>query len=589
MKKGTIILANSVGIDRYGQAIVHSPSRWTSSSPNKDVFTYYPWELAYATTLLKRETDHTVKLIDGCLHKYDHAAYLNVIEAESPDYLVMEPSTRTWDEDRALICAVKKSCGAHVIVAGQHASAYPERVKEVADYVLIGEYEMTLLDIFQGKESADILGLYPNNRRELLDINYLPFPEDDDVSRLAYAIPGEPSSEYVEIQAYATRGCPFSCSFCVARNLYYAKPNWRARAVRNVVDELAYLKNKYPQMEGIFFDEEYHNVNKQFILDLTRKIKERQLAHLKIDAMCAYATLDREMMEAMKSAGYYLLRVGIETGAVASADGINLGKKHDVAKLKRILHDAKDIGLKMYGTFTFGAPGSTIDADAQTLALMEELIGNELLWRFQTSLCTPQPGTPYFSWAQEKGYLLANNPRDFDGGNFVAVEYPNYSREQIQSMYMKSQTYFDLALKNRFSHDIDKNLSQVKERFLGADTRVLLLRTSRSLQVNEAVRALRHINPDMRLDMLMQEHVQEEYKDCSSVNTVFTYENGFLSVDTFDHSLRAALAKNAYDHVIIIYGNSQGQGYANVHDVVRLIKGKHVMALNADGAVIDIT
>jgi radical SAM superfamily enzyme YgiQ (UPF0313 family) len=585
-----IVLANSVGIDKNGYAIIHSPSRWTNSSKRRDVFTYYPWELAYATALLKRETHHTVKLIDGCLLKYDHAAYLKALIKEAPDYLVMEPSTRTWEDDRALALALKHACDTQFIVAGQHAIAYPDEVGKVADYVLIGEYEMTLLDIFLGKERKDILGLYPNPCRPLLDVNFLPFPEDDDVSRFDYAIPGEPSSEYVEIQAYATRGCPFHCSFCVAGTMYYhGQPSWRPRRVSNIIDELLYLRKKYPRMEGIFFDEEYHNVNKAFIMELTHAIKEQGLNTLKIDAMCAYATLDREVMQAMKEAGYYLLRVGIETAATSCAAGVNLGAKHNIKKLQQVLRDAKDIGLKMYGTFTFGAPGSTFASDQETLALMDELINKELLWRYQTSICTPQPGTPYYRWAKEKGFLRSEIAREFDGGNFVVVEYPQYPKEQIGHNYMESQGFYDIALRNRFRHKIYESVARWKEH-CGSDIKVLLVRSSRRLQVDEAIEALhrRANGTKVHLDMLLQDDVAVQYQGMNGVAHVFSYGCGHFDIATVDRRLLQRLSDEQYDHVIIVYGNTQGQGYENVHAVVREIKCKHVCAMTSEGDIISL-
>ncbi len=68
-------------------------------------------------------------------------------------------------------------------------------------------------------------------------------------------------------------------------------------------------------MEGIFFDEEVHNGNKEFILNLTRAIREAGLEYLRYEAMCDIQLLDKETVAAMKSAGYYMLRVGIESGS----------------------------------------------------------------------------------------------------------------------------------------------------------------------------------------------------------------------------------------------------------------------------------
>jgi radical SAM superfamily enzyme YgiQ (UPF0313 family) len=299
---------------------------------------------------------------------------------------------------------------------------------------------MTVLDIVNGLEPKKIMGLYPNKRRELLDINKLPFPEDEDISRINYSKIG--GCDYKEIEFFASRGCMMNCVFCVARQTYYDKPNFRARKVQNIIDEIKYLKNKYPEMEGIFFDEENHNTNKKFILDLCESIVKNKLDHLKYDAMCGYWTLDREMMEAMKKAGYYKIRIGIESASEETCRGMK--KNINVDKMLEVLRLAKEIGIRMYGTFTFGAPGSTSIEDNKTLSFMKKLLDEKLLYDFQTSICTPQPGTPFFTYLKNEGYLLTEDWRQYNG-NTAVYEYPNYKKTDIEKNISKA---FILSAKN---------------------------------------------------------------------------------------------------------------------------------------------
>jgi len=429
-----IVIANSIGLDEDGNLIVHFPSRWTSSVgkiKSFKSFTYYPYELAYLSSLLKRDTTHEVKMVDGNLLKLNAADYIDLIRKYKPDWLVMEPATRTYKEDLEVALAMKKEFSTKLIFVGQHAITFPkETLRDGIDYVCIGEYEYTVLDILKGKDTKEILGLYPNPSRPLLDVNDLPFPEDDDISRWDYI--GVYGSDYKEIEMFASRGCLMSCSFCVCRNLYYGKPNWRGRNIQNIIDEIRYLKNKYPQMEGIFFNEEDHNVNKKFIMDLTKAIKENGLDNLKYNAMCGYWSLDKEMLEAMCSAGYYKLRIGIETASEIVAKTV--GKRIDIPKVKSVLRIAKDVGMKMYGTFIFGAPGSTKIEDMKTIELMEELVENDLLDDYQTSICTPEPGTPFYNWAKEGGYFIDINWSDYDPVTTAVVSYPNYSNKEIEEV-----------------------------------------------------------------------------------------------------------------------------------------------------------
>ena len=94
-----VAVCNSVGIDADGYAMIHSPSRWTNSTKDLNIFTYYPWELAYCSSILKRDTDHEVRFYDGCLDKLDHDAFVEKVSDFRPDYLIMDCATRTINAD----------------------------------------------------------------------------------------------------------------------------------------------------------------------------------------------------------------------------------------------------------------------------------------------------------------------------------------------------------------------------------------------------------------------------------------------------------------------------------------------------------
>ncbi|MED5353126.1 MAG: radical SAM protein, partial [Nitrospinota bacterium] len=252
-----ILVANSVGIDQDGYRMVHVPSRWSLGVKNFTNCGYYPWQLAYTSSLLKRDTPHNIKFMDGVLKGWDVDTYLQ--HAGQPDYLIMESSTRTIREDLRFAATLKENFGTRLIFAGQHPMSHPEEVLKIADHVCIGEYEFSVLDLVRGKEPKNIAGVFPNERGKLIDIDLLPFPEDDDISRIDYH---EPNCRYRQIQMYGSRGCPRRCNFCAAATLYYDELNWRPRDVDNIVKEIQILHEKYPEMEGVFFDEEVHNIKK---------------------------------------------------------------------------------------------------------------------------------------------------------------------------------------------------------------------------------------------------------------------------------------------------------------------------------------
>jgi anaerobic magnesium-protoporphyrin IX monomethyl ester cyclase len=426
-----VLLMNSVGKDDTGKFIIHSPSRWSEGVKElSSWFAYYPWELAYTSSLLKRDSNHSIKLLDPCLQHWDKEETLKNVLEQRPDWLIIESATRTIPENLWVAKKVKRLLKSKVVFVGQHATAFPESlISEGIDYIAIGEYESSILELLTG-ENSSIAGIYPNQRRLLIDIKSLPWPEDNDLKRIEYGAPGEPSSDYLEIQAYASRGCFGNCPFCVARNLYYGRSGQRFRDITDIISELKYLKDRYPQLEGIFFDEESHNSDKIFIKSLTKAIIDSKLNSLKYEAMCDLRFLDRESMDSMREAGYYKIRFGIETVSKDLAAAI--AKPIDITEIINTLSYARGIGLKTYATFMFGLPGSDFKKDRETINFISKIIREDLISNVQISLATPQPGTPFYYWAKENGFIADTEPGSFDGGGPAVLSYPNYSKEEIE-------------------------------------------------------------------------------------------------------------------------------------------------------------
>ncbi len=91
----------------------------------------------------------------------------------------------------------------------------------------------------------------------------------------------------------------------------------------------------------------------------------------------------------------------------------------------------KEAGLKTYGTFMFGAPRSSMEEDLKSIELIQELIRSGLMDNLQVSVCTPLPGTPFYEWARERGYIAEDDFSQFDGGSRAVVNYPHYSSQEI--------------------------------------------------------------------------------------------------------------------------------------------------------------
>ena len=100
--------------------------------------------------------------------------------------------------------------GKTVVMGGPHASLLPEEVKKHSDAVVIGEAEDTWPMLIEDFKNNRLKPFYKSNSPELHSI---PHARRDLLKREKYIIP-----DIIQ----ATRGCPFSCTFC-AGNLIAGK------------------------------------------------------------------------------------------------------------------------------------------------------------------------------------------------------------------------------------------------------------------------------------------------------------------------------------------------------------------------------
>jgi radical SAM superfamily enzyme YgiQ (UPF0313 family) len=443
-----IVIANAVGINSMGKRISHFPTRWTGLDYAQHLGgqTFYPFMLGYTSSLLKRETDYNITFVDGVLESLDIDQYVKRVSVLKPDLLVVESASVTYKDDLEFALGVKKNCGTTIVSVGAHSSVFPEVVLSNGfDFAAIGEFEYTILDLARKGLKGKVPGLYGNPSRGLTDIDLLPFPEDEDVRRIDYREPFH--SEYREIEFFTSRGCPMACSFCVAVHVYYQGIcKWRHRTISSIIAEINCLQKKYPEMKGLFIDDEAHNSSPRFVMDLCRAICENGLSYLKFNAMCGAWSITPEMAKAMAAAGYYKLRLGIETASEKTAE--MMGSKIDLQRTIRALELLGDVGIKVQGTFTIGAMGSTEEEDRKTIEFGCELAKRGLIQEYQVSLSTPMPGTPYFSWAEEKGYLLTKDWNTYDGSVASVVSYPNYSAEDIKRVWLEAREAIGEACTN---------------------------------------------------------------------------------------------------------------------------------------------
>ncbi len=417
-----IVIANGPGKLDNGLGVILYPSRWDSAVARAS-FQFYPYELAYLSTLLKREMPEAATvLLDGNLYGWAGDRYISEIRAYQPDVLICECSALTYPTMTRIMRTVNP---ARSILCGPLGGYDRERAEgDGWTDIVTGEYEAKVLALLQGAPAP--VGY--------IDLDWLPWPEDEDVPRLAY----QEINHYAPgmIQLYPTRGCPLSCTFCVVPTYYgghgKSHRSHRTRNVEDVCDEIEYLGRKYAaHFHGCYFNEEAHNANVDWLTSFAEALIRRGLNRYQYDAMCGYWTFTEELVRLLAAAGYKQIRFGVES--TSESVGKSIKKTMHLDKIERLLGWLKENGIGAYGTFQIGAPGSSEATDVQTLRDLKRWCDAGLMQKWQVSTSTPQPGTPFHAQAKREGWLLTEDISRYDGYQPV-LSYPHYPARRIAAV-----------------------------------------------------------------------------------------------------------------------------------------------------------
>lgn len=259
--------------------------------------------------------------------------------------------------------------GAKIIVGGANASCRPNVfIKEKAvDFVAIGEGEMTMEELVQGKALAKIGGLIYKNqagkpifnppRSLIADLDSLPPPALHLLPMEEYFY-GHPAGLLYKKKRFAmvlsSRGCPFGCSFCTNATIWQRK--WRGHSVARVMAEIKDLIKKY-RIEEIQFMDSNMSVDKKRLISLCRELKKLHLPWIPYTGV-SVLTLDRPLIRQLADSGCYALQLGIEHGDVRIQ--ARVGKIVPLAKTKEIVAECHRVGIWTHGYFIVGLPGETL-------------------------------------------------------------------------------------------------------------------------------------------------------------------------------------------------------------------------------------
>ena len=269
---------------------------------------------------------------------------LNDLYQKRPDVLAL--SCYIWNIDmvKELTKELKKVCPELLIWVGGPEVSYEVdsflACNPQIDGVMIGEGEQTFLELMEyyiGKMGAleDINGIAYRNQQEIfftkprmpMDISEIPFPYDD-IDMLEHKI----------IYYETSRGCPFSCSYCLSS----IEKGVRLRKMDLVKQELQmFLDYKVPQVK--FIDRTF-NCNHVHATEIWKYLLEHDNGVTNFHFEVSADLLNEEELELMSQmrVGLIQLEIGVQSTNSRTIQAIH--RKMNLEKLTKAVAKVKQLG-----------------------------------------------------------------------------------------------------------------------------------------------------------------------------------------------------------------------------------------------------
>jgi radical SAM superfamily enzyme YgiQ (UPF0313 family) len=387
------------------------PKQWALGQP------YAPLGTLYAASLM-RENGHEVALFDTMFARSpqevvpaleQHKPELFVIYDDGFNYLTKMCLTN-MREAAFEMSRLAKERGCKVIVSSSDSTDhYEQYLDKGADFVLLGEAEMTLLELVQELESgnetftqihglacksrererereADTEVIVTQRRSVIRDLDTLPMPAWDLVDIQPYRQSWLKSEGYFTINMGTTRGCPYKCNWC-AKPIYGNRYN--SRSPQNVINELKYLKKAF-SFDHVWFCDDIFGLKPGWLNEFAGLIEKEGLQfRFKIQSR-ADLLLKEDNIKALARAGCDNVWIGAESGSQKILDAMDKGiTTEQIREATKLL---KDHDIKPSFFIQFGYPGETKDDIAKTISMINSLLPHSI----GISVSYPLPGTVFY-------------------------------------------------------------------------------------------------------------------------------------------------------------------------------------------------
>lgn len=397
-----------------------------------------PLGLTSIAAVLKK-AGHEVMLIDAALEpQVGNEIWASQIVQWNPELVGFTATTSGFLDAYDVCRRIKeKRSSIETVFGGVHVSSGKEHLLkkfEAIDYLVLGEGENALARLADGQPLDSIEGLLFRDGAEVksgpemtnaIKLDELPFPAYELLHGFPkrYRMPLFGYPRHPGANIISSRGCVYSCSYC-DRSVFGKSFRWNSPEY--TFEQIRWLRRDFGVHHVNFYDDLF-TLNRKRVSRLCELLTR---SHLRVTFNCIVRIghIDEELIKMLKSAGCWMVNVGIESGDQSILDKHKTGVTlEDIRSDIQRLHNA---GLWVKGLFMMGFPGETI---ASIQATREFALSLPLKDANITAF-TPFPGAPITSEIENYG-TLDNDWSKMDCEHFVFVPDSIGSQEKLEEQY----------------------------------------------------------------------------------------------------------------------------------------------------------
>jgi radical SAM superfamily enzyme YgiQ (UPF0313 family) len=324
-----------------------------------------------------------------------------------PDVVVFPSTTPTLDADAAEMAKLKGAFGSVLVSFGPHASAAPAESMArvpVVDAMVVGEPEDAIVSLATQEAFAPsaipsltwrqagaiVPHVVHGSFNGFLD---MPYPAWDLLDLRRYRLPMV-GSPYVIVET--SRGCPYSCDFCVAP--IHQGHKFRDRPAKALVDEIE-RSHKELGVEFFYLWGDTVTLNAKTFSAFCEELIARNLGIRWFGNARADNLTDPAFVQRLRKSGCWMLAMGIESSSPAIRK--DMVKRLEEQKIRTAFANLREAGIKSFGFFIFGYPGDTRESMDATVDYAIELEVD--FANFYPAV--PYPGTELYEKCRRDGLL----------------------------------------------------------------------------------------------------------------------------------------------------------------------------------------